>query len=247
MANLFDRRLLAKNAQKILSSQDNYTGVDIRTFRVEKSARPVFYLTITAITGSTELIIENSGDPDQDFKTLFTQTYTAVGKYTIPLTDVQRYFTITLTTSGGTASYTLASILAEASTSNIAEDYLAEIAANTSGNLLGEGKNYYSTALAVPSGGSVDVVTHTVPIGKTLSVLRAEFSGNNIANYELKINGIVVAKKRTWFGTDISGSMVFDGVGLKAIAGDIVKLTVENFRPDIGDFEARIFGVERDE
>lgn len=132
MANLYDKRLLAKNAQKVLSSQVNYTGTDIHTFKVEKSARPVFYLTITAITGSLTLEVENSADPNQDFNLAYSHTYSATGAYIIPLTDVQRYFNVSLT-SPGTSSYTLSVILAENSTSSVAETLLQEISTKLDG------------------------------------------------------------------------------------------------------------------
>ena len=88
------------------------------------------------------------------------------------------------------------------------------------------------------------VVTYTVPAGKELLVDLVEFSGTNIANYEVQVSGVAIAKKRTWFGGDLSGQFLFNKLLIDE--STIFRLRVDNFRPSSADFEGRILGVLRD-
>lgn len=108
-------------------------------------------------------------------------------------------------------------------------------------------KNTYDEALAVASGSETDVVTYTVPVGKTASLQRVEFSGENIAQYRVYLNGSVIASRRTKQGGDLSGEFVFEGAGeegLPLAAGDVVRLTTLHGRPANGNFEGRIQVLE---
>lgn len=109
--------------------------------------------------------------------------------------------------------------------------------------------NTYGTAASVASSATVTVVSFTVPVGKVFLLERVEFAGENIANYEVQVDGSPIAKKRTWFGGDISGEFMFDspsGAPPRYTAGQVIRLRIENFRPSTADFEARIQGVELD-
>ena len=97
------------------------------------------------------------------------------------------------------------------------------------------------SALNVASGSSVSVVSF-IPVEQVF-IQRVQFSGTNIANYKLMIDGNPVSTHRTWFSGAISGRMEFDGyksLGIAVPAGKVVSLIVENFRPSIGNFEADI-------
>jgi|SRR6267143_2100879 len=106
--------------------------------------------------------------------------------------------------------------------------------------------NVFATASAVPSGSEVLIATYTVPPAKTFHLVRVDISGDNVAKYNLYVNALVIAKRRTWFGGNISETIEFlDGhkVGLKLIAGDVIEIKVFNYRPDPADFDGRIQGV----
>jgi len=68
---------------------------------------------------------------------------------------------------------------------------------------------------------------------------KIDFSGTNIAEYELVINGITQDKKRTYFGGTLNGSFDFNA-GLDLVATQSVIVYVVHNRPSLGDFNARI-------
>lgn len=112
---------------------------------------------------------------------------------------------------------------------------------------LGTVKNYFSNVTAIASSASADILTYTVPVGKIAYLLRADLSGTNIALYEAKLNGSVLARTRTYFGGDFTKSIDFGRTtadSIPLVAGDIVKLSVTNFRPLSADFEARLQYIE---
>ena len=103
-------------------------------------------------------------------------------------------------------------------------------------------KNVFGEQTSVASSSSVNIVSYTVPAGKTANLLLAEFSGNNIATYEVLLNSVVIARKRTWFNGPMHGEFLFlignDGTDLSA--GDNLIIKVYNFRPTVGTFEGRL-------
>lgn len=68
---------------------------------------------------------------------------------------------------------------------------------------------------------------------------KIEFSGTNIAEFELVINGITQDKKRTYFGSALNGNFDFNN-GINLPAGQSVIIYVVHNRPTVGDFNARI-------
>ena len=108
-------------------------------------------------------------------------------------------------------------------------------------------KNTYNEITLVPSGATMTVVSYTVP-PVTQSVLqRIAFSGDNIARYDLLINGNTQDTARTMFGGDLTGMFDFtsgNDSGLLLNAGDTVIVEVLHNRPDVGTFEARIQVLE---
>jgi len=107
--------------------------------------------------------------------------------------------------------------------------------------------NIFDTASSVASAASAVITTYTVPVGKTAFLTRVEYSGSNMAIYEVDINATIEAKKRTYFGGDFAGAFEFSssgGSGFPLVAGDVIKLSVTNIRPSVGDFEGRIQIIE---
>lgn len=106
-------------------------------------------------------------------------------------------------------------------------------------------KNTFNEVLSVPSGATLEINSYTVPVGKVSRVSTVSFSGENIAKYILKIDGTTIDIKRTYFGGQLNEMFSFDNQ-LELLAGQELTLEVENFRPDVADFNSRISVVEKD-
>lgn len=96
---------------------------------------------------------------------------------------------------------------------------------------------YYSEVTGIVSGITTLIASYTASTGNLLQ--KIEFSGTNIAEYELIINGITQDKKRTYFGNSLNGIFDFNN-GLSIPVGQTVEIYVIHNRPDVGDFNARI-------
>jgi len=101
--------------------------------------------------------------------------------------------------------------------------------------------NVFDETLLVASLATSIIVSYTVPVGKTFFLLLAEFGGNNIASYEVFINNVKEGKKDTNFGGSFSDEIYFGHK--KVLGGETVKIEVENFRSEVGDFFGRILGA----
>lgn len=106
--------------------------------------------------------------------------------------------------------------------------------------------NVYDSISAIPADSKTNIVTYTVPIGKTLLLDVVEFSGENVATYEVTLGGVLSATHRTYFGGGLSNLFLFNL--LEIPQGDSVVLRVEHYRTTMnGDFEGRILGVLQDD
>lgn len=99
--------------------------------------------------------------------------------------------------------------------------------------------NTYNEILSLGGLASDDLVLFTVPVGKILKLQRIDFSGSNKAIYKIDINGSVQAKKRTWY-TKYNDHILFNNLVL--VAGDVVKLIVENKTNSVADFNGNLQG-----
>lgn len=99
--------------------------------------------------------------------------------------------------------------------------------------------NSYNEILSLGGLSTSNIVLYTVPVGKKIKLTRIDFSGENKAVYKIDINGSIEAKKRTWY-TNYDGSIVFSELIL--VAGDIIKLIVENKTNSIADFNGNLQG-----
>jgi hypothetical protein len=87
------------------------------------------------------------------------------------------------------------------------------------------------------------IVSYTVPAGMQAVFQRAAFSGENIARYDLFINGAVQATARTNYAGDYTGEFNFttgNDSGLIIPAGQTIQVQVYNFRASSASFEGRI-------
>lgn len=95
----------------------------------------------------------------------------------------------------------------------------------------------YSEVLGVVSGITTLIGSYTAIANTYLQ--KIEFSGTNIAEYELVIDGVTEDKKRTYFGNSLNGSFDFND-GWEIPAGQVIEIYVVHNRPSTGDFNARI-------
>lgn len=127
-------------------------------------------------------------------------------------------------------------------------DGKVHVLAEVTNDLSGEAQtiNTFNEINSVPSQALTTVVTYTVPLTGFFRVNRVEFSGSNVGDYTVLLDGNVIAKRRTWFGGEISGSFEFGGSNrgdFEIPAGSIIKLKVFHRQPSLGDFEGRILGT----
>lgn len=107
-------------------------------------------------------------------------------------------------------------------------------------------KSFYNEISAVPTTSPTLVVTYTAPL-VGLSFLQKVFvSGENIAKYQVKINGTIIDTTRTYYGGNLDAYFDFsDGSkGVLLAPGDLVEVFVEHERPMVGDFNGRIQIIE---
>lgn len=105
----------------------------------------------------------------------------------------------------------------------------------------------YDEITNLASGTTSNIISYTVPSGTAALLQKVYISGGNIAKYQLKINGTVVATARTYFGGELNTDFDFLGQALSGqvlLAGNTVEVTVNNFRPTSADFETTLQIVE---
>ncbi len=95
----------------------------------------------------------------------------------------------------------------------------------------------YSEVTGVATGVTTLINSYLASAGDLLQ--KIEFSGTNIAEYELVIDGLTQDKKRTYFGSSLNGKFDFDN-GLEVLVGQLIEIYVVHSRPTTGDFNARI-------
>lgn len=102
--------------------------------------------------------------------------------------------------------------------------------------------NEFSQISSVPAAALTTILTYMVSPPYTGTLFRVEVGGNNVATYEIYINGSIEARLRTWFSTSLTQVFEFSSgaSGFKLTTGDIVEVKVIHNRPFVGDFEARL-------
>jgi len=101
----------------------------------------------------------------------------------------------------------------------------------------------YDETAAVASGVSTAIITYVTPVGPPVAISRVLVSGENIARYDIAVNGAPIATQRTCFGSDLSRTIEFngsDGSGYDLAVGDVVTVTVLHNRPYTAIFEATL-------
>ena len=103
--------------------------------------------------------------------------------------------------------------------------------------------NLYSEVSSIAVSLETNIDTYTVPAGKRVSIDHVGVSGDNVAEYRLRLNGSVIEKRRTSVGG--SPNEIFNMNGLELAAGDTIRVTVVNCSHDglTGVFESKIKGI----
>ena len=100
--------------------------------------------------------------------------------------------------------------------------------------------NKFGQDAAVASGATSVVVDHLVGNSETFFLTQIEFDGDNIAFYEVFIDGVKEAAKTTWFSGGLNGTFFFNNLEVTAMKK--IELKVTNFRPTMAAFRGRILG-----
>lgn len=127
----------------------------------------------------------------------------------------------------------------------LTEPIPVEVVSGTSGTSI----NQTGEALAVASGLETQIAFYTVPVGKIFYIERVEYDGTNLTEYKVKIAGVRIAQRRTYWTGGFSGVFEFSftqSVGLSAVAGDIISVTALHSSVSSGDYFARIQGSIKD-
>jgi hypothetical protein len=101
--------------------------------------------------------------------------------------------------------------------------------------------NFFNEISSVPSGVYTTVLTKTVTVAAKLKL--ASCSSNNIAEYEVVLNGIVIDKKRTNFGAGLNCDFYFEN-GITLVPTDVLVVRARHDRPYMADINAKLI-IER--
>jgi hypothetical protein len=105
----------------------------------------------------------------------------------------------------------------------------------------------YNAVPIVASGIETTIVSHTAVGGRKTYLQAVSGSGENISVYRVKINGVEVELKRTYWGDGLNINFIFNGYlnpGIELTIGDIVSLTAIHQRPNVSDYNGKILYVE---
>lgn len=105
----------------------------------------------------------------------------------------------------------------------------------------GETVNTYDDVSAVPALTLTTIVTYSVPAGESFLLQTVEFSGENMARFDVTVENVLIGRKRTYFGGQVFGEFFFGN--LQYNSEQTIALKVFHDRPESGDFEGRIVGV----
>jgi hypothetical protein len=95
----------------------------------------------------------------------------------------------------------------------------------------------YGEVTGVASGVLTTLLTYTATSEARLKKVAA--SGENIAEYQVLVNGNLKSKKRTYFAGGLNVDFTFDN-GVELVNGDIVTVRCIHSRPDVADFNSNL-------
>lgn len=98
-------------------------------------------------------------------------------------------------------------------------------------------KSQYSEVLGVVSGITTSVLLHACIVDTILYGVSA--SGENIAEWELLVDSVLLEKKRTYFGGSLNTEFLFPN-GYFVAPGKNIEITVVHLRPSTASFNATL-------
>jgi len=107
-------------------------------------------------------------------------------------------------------------------------------------------RNIFNELSPIASNSPTNLVSYTVPVGKTAILDRIVVSGENIAKFEVYINSNKIDVTRTYFGSELNGLFDYSTKNTPYTLQqlDLVQVVVTHSRPDVARFEGRIQIVE---
>ncbi len=99
----------------------------------------------------------------------------------------------------------------------------------------------YNAVSAIAVGIETQINNFTVPVGKFRQLNSILVSGDNISHFYIKLNGVTIAKARTWW---VSFNEQIELHDTRIVAGDIISIHVENKGKIASDFESTIIAEE---
>ena len=105
---------------------------------------------------------------------------------------------------------------------------------------------YFHEVTAIAASTLTTVLTYSVPVGFNYHLMRFTYDGENIAKYEVYVNGDILDRARTHFGAALSGQFDFSISQEKGILfpeNTILQLKVIHYRPSLSSFSSRIQGI----
>jgi hypothetical protein len=109
--------------------------------------------------------------------------------------------------------------------------------------------SFFGEITNVPASVSTEILSYIIPVGEVFDLIRIYYSGDNIAQFDVLLNGNLIGRSRTYFGGNLNGTIEFGDfldAGLKCVANDVISVVATHFRPSLGSFEARIEGIVQD-
>jgi hypothetical protein len=99
---------------------------------------------------------------------------------------------------------------------------------------------FHQESAAIPSGVETTLISLVAP-PESLRVSKVQVSGENLAQYRVKLDGNSVGTKRTWWG-NFNAEFSFEDFrrGIMVPPGSILTVTVIHDRPAAGNFEVTV-------
>jgi hypothetical protein len=107
-------------------------------------------------------------------------------------------------------------------------------------------RSIFGEITSVPNGSQTQITFYTVPVSKTGVLERISVSGDNLARFDVYLNGTLFDTKRSWYGDFNAGFEFMTGTsdGFTLNAGDTISIKVTHNSPFLGSFTARIQVLE---
>jgi hypothetical protein len=103
----------------------------------------------------------------------------------------------------------------------------------------GDVTSIYAEVSSIPTATLTDVISYTVPVGKTLFLKEVSYTGDSRAEVTIEVDASVEDKQRTTW-TDWNGRFLF--YNLKLVAGQVLKLRVDHCSTTTAEFSGKIIG-----